>query len=440
MISTPTQDTQAILLLCARLGQRHDAAQPLNTRQYAALARWLHERSLRPGSLLHDNGRTQLADLCLKGVDKDQIERLLDRGAALALMVERWTSSGVWIVSRGDEEYPARYKAYLQHAAPPVIYGVGEQSSLKKGGLAIVGSRHASEEDMTFAQRLGSACAQQKIAVISGAAKGIDSESMMAAINQHGTAIGVLAEGVGRTAVAAPYHEAILEGRLTLISPYEPGSRWFAFTAMERNKLIYALADAAVVVASSDEEGGTWSGAVEALKGQTPIYVKASGELSTGNRKLIEAGGQEFSHDAWHNLSQLFDKSPRTSLLFDKRNQATTSQSNDAAIEPPSGSSTSIQSGFMSKSSEERISHSNGSDAYGHVLEIILGLVTEPSAEDSVAKKLNVLPSQAKAWLKRAVQEGQIQRLTKPVRYVRTSNPPSLFPQQEQGSTVNKRS
>jgi predicted Rossmann fold nucleotide-binding protein DprA/Smf involved in DNA uptake len=202
---------------------------------------------------------------------------------------------------------------------------------------------------------------------------------------------------------------------------------------MERNKLIYALADAAVVVASSDEQGGTWAGAVEALRqGQIPIYVKTTGEISTGNRKLIEAGGQEFPSDAWHNVSQLFNNSPRSSLLFDKRNQRKTDRNDEAVIELPSDVPTSIQSDFTSTESEQSGVHNNGSDAYSHVVEIILDITTEPVDEDSIAKKLDVLPSQAKAWLKRAVQEEKIQKLRKPVRYVRTSKTPSLFARKQE--------
>jgi len=322
LMSSPTQDTLAVLLLCAKLGQgeAQPAAKPLTTRQYSALERWLQGRSLRPRDLLQPNGRAQLSNIQLHEVAQDQIESLLDRGTALGLLVERWTNSGIWIVSREDQPYPSRYKNYLQHKAPPMVYGVGEHSSLQYGGLAVVGSRHASEEETTFAQRIGAACADQKIPVISGAAKGIDSESMMAAINQGGTAIGVLADGLGRAAIAPPHHEAILDGRLTLISPYEPESRWFAFTAMERNKLIYALADAALVVASSDEQGGTWSGAVEALKQrQVPIYVKVSGEIPAGNRKLIQSGAQEFPLEPWSNLRQLFENSLPTRLFGEGR-------------------------------------------------------------------------------------------------------------------------
>jgi predicted Rossmann fold nucleotide-binding protein DprA/Smf involved in DNA uptake len=444
-MSSPTQDTQAVLLLCAKLGQgeAQNATKPLTTRQYSALAKWLQERSLCPGDLLQPNGRAQLSELQLHEVAQNQVEGLLDRGAALSLLVERWTNSGIWLISRGDEQYPSRYTTYLQHKAPAVIYGVGEQSSLQRGGLAVLGSRHASEEETGFAQRIGAACADQKIAIISGAAKGIDSESMMSAINQGGTAIGVLAEGLGRAAVAEPYHEAIIEGRLTLISPYEPESRWFAFAAMERNKLIYALADAALVVASSDEEGGTWSGAVEALKkGQIPIYVKASGEIPAGNRKLIQSGAQEFPREPWSNLRQLFENSLPTRLFGDgSPSYQSTSSDVSASKQPPPDSPKPPEPAHPTLELAP-VQDRNGSDAYDHIVEVMLAVLAEPVDEDSIAEKMNVLPTQAKAWLKRAVQEGKVQRLKKPVRYVRTSAALAALPlfAHKSEAGLNKRS
>ena len=424
MLSDRSQDRQAILLLCAKLGQNGDTAQPLTARQYSALDKWLHERSLRPGSLLHHEGREQLADLQLKGVASSQVERLLDRGAVLGLMVERWTRSGIWILSREDDEYPARFNSYLQHAAPPVLYGVGEMSSLQQGGLAIVGSRYASEEDMAFAERLGTMCADQQLSAISGAAKGIDSVSMMAALDNGGRAIGVLADGLGRAAVAGSYHDAILDGRLTLISPYEPESRWFPYTAMERNKLIYALADAAVVVASSDEQGGTWTGAVEALKqGQIPIYVKASGEVSNGNRKLIEAGCYELASDALDNLGQLFANLPRSLHLFRKGNRGKESQTPEA-LEAQSE----LFPDIHLKSSRSK-SEAAEADAYNQFVKLVLDLLTEPLDTQSIVEKLKVPRSRAGKWLKQLVKEGKIEKTTKrPLRYVRALSDPHHLP------------
>ena len=428
MMPSPTQDAQAVLLLCANLGQRHDVAKPLTPRQYSAVAKWLHERSFRPRDLLQDTGRAALADLDLPEVAKGQVERLLDRGAALGVMVERWTNGGIWIVSRADEEYPARYKTCLQHRAPPLIYGVGQLPSLQLGGLAVVGSREASKEDIAFSQRVGAACADQRIPLISGAAKGIDSESMMSAINRKGTAIGVLADGLSRTAVAPAYHEAIMDGYLTLISPYEPESRWQMFTAMERNKLIYALADAALVVAWSDEKGGTWAGMVEALKQkQIPIHVKGLCEIPAGNRKLIQYGAQESPREPWTNLHQLLAKSsPPSAPSADDRTLSPVSEGGGVSLSEQTALDRTTSSRSPAPLDLAADQDRSPSDAYHFILELMLDLLAEPMDAKSLAEKLNVSPSQTKAWLKRAVEEGRV-RKKKPLRYVRTSTPLSLF-------------
>ena len=52
--------------------------------------------------------------------------------------------------------------------------------------------------------------------------------------------------------------------------------------AMQRNKLIYALADAALVVSADFNKGGTWAGAIEQLEqlNYVPVYVRSTGELA----------------------------------------------------------------------------------------------------------------------------------------------------------------
>jgi predicted Rossmann fold nucleotide-binding protein DprA/Smf involved in DNA uptake len=330
-----SKDTQAALLLCARLGRRTDSVRPLNTRQYSALAKWLIEHSLRPGDLLDDRGRAQLNDFISTDVSQEMLEQLLDGGAALGLLTERWASSGIWVIGRGDSAYPSRFKSYLQQNAPPLLYGVGFREILQQGGVAIVGSRHPSEEDLEFARRVGKACAKDRIPVISGAAKGIDIESMMAAVESGGASIGVLAEGLGRTAIASQFHDGITDGRLVLVSPYEPESRWFPYTAMDRNKLVYGLADAAVVVSSADGEGGTWAGAIEALKrSKIPVYVKASGSVPLGNSHLLQKGALPLREDALNSIELLSKNPPASVSLFDSRVSAQISSPNGLMDEP----------------------------------------------------------------------------------------------------------
>jgi predicted Rossmann fold nucleotide-binding protein DprA/Smf involved in DNA uptake len=60
---------------------------------------------------------------------------------------------------------------------------------------------------------------------------------------------------------------------------------------MGRNKVIYGLADLAVVVSSDFQTGGTWAGAVEALKaGWCPIFARDGMEVPKGHRELWKLG------------------------------------------------------------------------------------------------------------------------------------------------------
>ena len=61
---------------------------------------------------------------------------------------------------------------------------------------------------------------------------------------------------------------------------------------MQRNKLIYALADASLVVSSDIDKGGTWAGAVEQLDKLrfVTVYVRSTGESSAGLDALRKRG------------------------------------------------------------------------------------------------------------------------------------------------------
>ena len=60
---------------------------------------------------------------------------------------------------------------------------------------------------------------------------------------------------------------------------------------MGRNKIIYGLAEFAVVVSSDFQTGGTWAGAVEALKaGWCPVFTRNGPETPRGNQELLRLG------------------------------------------------------------------------------------------------------------------------------------------------------
>ncbi len=115
---------------------------------------------------------------------------------------------------------------------------------------------------------------------------------MRGALENGGKVAGVLADSLERTALNREHRNLLMDGQLVLISPYDPSAGFNVGNAMQRNKLIYALADAALVVSSDDNKGGTWAGAIEQLEKLhlVPIYIRSSGESGKGLEALSKKG------------------------------------------------------------------------------------------------------------------------------------------------------
>jgi predicted Rossmann fold nucleotide-binding protein DprA/Smf involved in DNA uptake len=124
---------------------------------------------------------------------------------------------------------------------------------------------------------------------------------MLAALEAGGTVVGVLADSLLRSATSGKARESIQDGRLTLISPFDPEAGFNVGNAMQRNKHIYALADFGLVVSSGYNEGGTWSGAIEQLEKLrlTPIFVRTGDDVPEGNRQLLRRGALPFPSESW---------------------------------------------------------------------------------------------------------------------------------------------
>jgi predicted Rossmann fold nucleotide-binding protein DprA/Smf involved in DNA uptake len=354
------------------------------------------------------------------------VEELLDRGGALGIMAERWTSRGLWVLGRGDDEYPIRFMSYLGQVAPPLLFGSGNPKLLQAGGLAMVGSRDASEEDIEFARSVAAACASQGLAVISGGARGVDLESMAAAFENGGSAVGVLSDSLSRATVSARYREGLISGRVCLVSPFDPDARWFAFSAMERNKLIYALGDAALVVSSAAGSGGTWAGAVEALDARkVTVYVKDHGSVPEGNRRLLARGALPFPEGPWTDLRSLLVPPPQDATLFSAVPHETDGSGLPIAVPqlaedhaPPDAPAASNTAKFPAGTRHE---------VFAIILPEMLRVLAEPRTEKDLERSLGVVPAQMRVWLKRACEEGHVRRVGRPARYIAATKAPLLF-------------
>ena len=425
-------DTEAILLLCGRFGsERGENSAPLTQKEYESLARWLMERKLRPGDLL--NGPSGLlSEVVHAKLAPARVEALLARGTAMALTLEKWQRSGLWILSRSDAAYPVRLKKKLGQSAPPLLYGAGDTSLLDVGGLAIVGSRDVSDEALEFTREVARACARDRLGVISGGARGVDSAAMQGAGEAGGVVIGVLAADLLRASVNRQNREGIQSGKFVLVSPFNPEAGFNAGNAMARNRFIYALADYALVVNSAEGEGGTWSGALENLRyGWVPLYVRTPGEKA-GNAALIAKGGHRFAYTPYertsireyvesqqetHNISMqgVLGDAPAMS------GQSSETPAVDVAttIQPQNVAET--EAHYGDATSPNTVSHEKlpvEPDTFQDLMNRLSSLLEmEPKNEEAIRLALDLEKRQTKELLVKAVELGLIEKRKRPVCY-----------------------
>lgn len=438
-------NTQAILLLTAPLiaGKSASSSDLLSPGEYKRLARLLRDLKQQPADLMSPDAG-QLLEACQPVVGVSRMRQLLGRGFLLSQVIERWQTRAIWVVSRADAKYPSWLKARLREDAPPVLYGCGEITLLETGGFAVVGSRAADDDLIEYTMLIGHLAAKANKTLISGGAKGIDQAAMRGAIEGGGRVIGVLADSLEKTALNRENRNFLLEGQLVLVSPYDPSAGFNVGHAMQRNKLIYGLADAALVVNSDVGKGGTWAGAVEQLDKLRfgPVFVRSTGAPSAGLDALQSKGAI-----LWPNpedavaLDALLGKASQGLAEFtDGFHAALVEQDQPDLLEnvdeaaPPvlqedvvAHQSVLESPKFVADTVEPTIQKDMNvfvreaalpaEALFSAVRNAIIGLLKLPMKDGEVAAALDISPVQAKLWLQRLVEEGVIEKQKKPVCY-----------------------
>ena len=431
-------NTQAILLLTTHFVKtRHGAEKPLTPKEWGRFAGWLKSRALTPENLLKEDLNGLLQDWQDKTVSGDRIKSLLDRGVALSLSMEKWSRSGLWVMTRSDSDYPARLKKRLGIDSPALFFGCGRRALLEAGGVAVVGSRKSCESDLEYSRELGKLVSQSGRSIVSGGARGVDESAMLGALEDEGTAVGVMADNLLRACTSAKYRRHLASNNLALISPFNPEAGFNAGNAMQRNKYIYCLAESALVV-HSGKKGGTWNGATENLnKKWVPLLVKRSDDREAGNSDLIRKGATEAPAEINDIVVERLLESCINTYRTDKNLPGYTATSagertrNDGPNAGIDGEKAKIENTLASgkKVAAARLEEHTANDVpQQSFYRIFLSRIqprcsSEPQTPESLAdyfdisKSHDINKTQLNAWLNRAVSEGQMKKLTKPVRY-----------------------
>lgn len=432
---------QATLLLTSYFSKASsESAKPLTNAEWGRFALWLKERSNTPADLLVADPKTLLQGWHDARISAERIIELLNRGHSLALAMEKWQRAGLWVVTRSDPEYPMRLKQRLKTDSPPVLFGCGNKALLNAGGLAVIGSRNASEADLAFTDQVGAKAAKEGFAIVSGGARGVDETAMQGAMKQGGVVIGVMADSLLKAATSSKWRRGLMDDHAVLVSPFYPEAGFSVGNAMARNKYIYCLADSSLVI-HSGKKGGTLNGAEENLKKMwVPLWVKQTTDKDAANADLVAKGGRWLEADAQaimiadlmsneggranqvkEQMGDLFSMPAQPELFFEPESNPEPESGPEEVIEPEreivvSESQTKIQD-IPEQTAESDAAPSGPVDFYQMFISELQHLAQKPVTSDALIESTQLHKSQLTEWLKRAVDDGVVKKLNRPVRY-----------------------
>lgn len=313
------KNSEAIVILCSHLCTSADI-KPLEPREWSELASRLLAKGLEPNDLL-SFGKADFSDKL--EVDEDEscrYLRLLERSGSISFEVSKYENMGIIITTRAEKKYPKALKEKLGNSCPPIFYTAGNIELLNNRCIGFVGSRNVNDNDTEFAKNAVLKVLEKGYGVVTGGAKGIDTEAAQASLNNNGFVIEYLADSMMQKMRKADIVKSVNKGNLLLLSPSSPAAGFNVGIAMMRNKYIYSQSDATVVIKTDKNKGGTWNGAIENLKkGWCTEYCRNVDY--PGNLELIKMGAIPIDEN-WDGIitKKEFNKSNVKSIQSEVKN------------------------------------------------------------------------------------------------------------------------
>ena len=182
----------------------------------------------------------------------------------------------------------------------PILFVKGQQKRLRSDSVTIVGARNVSDKGIRITRNLAGGLVGKGINIVSGYAKGVDSEAHLGALEAEGTTTLVLSNGIKQLRQKSAFKKFNWDRDVLAVSQFDPDTKWHAWNSVARNQLVCGLSKAVVVIESGPERdaqggmSGTFITAKTALDLNLPLFVVNPSCLDNppkGNADLIELGG-----------------------------------------------------------------------------------------------------------------------------------------------------
>jgi len=217
----------------------------------------------------------------LKGVLKEQIDDIINKLNKLSANV----------VTFDDKEYP---KSLRDISFPPsILFFRGDINILNDTCLALVGTRRFSTYGRNVSVSLSKSLVENKIAVVSGLAKGIDTFCHDAVIQNNGKTVAVKGCGID---VYYPRENKALEEAIArkglIISEFLPGTQPESHNFPMRNRLISGISRGIIVIEAGRKSGALITAHYALDQGKSVMAIPGSifSETSKGCNWLIKQG------------------------------------------------------------------------------------------------------------------------------------------------------
>ncbi|WP_421840966.1 DNA-processing protein DprA [Mycobacterium sp.] len=315
------------------------------SRAWAYLSRVAEPPCAELAELVRCSGPVEAADRIQRGLVSGNLRRHTEsrRGIDRAAHdLEQLARRGGRLITPDDDEWPgfafaafggAGVQARRPCAGPPlVLWAVGPARLDKTAerAAAVVGTRAATAYGEHMAADLAVGLAQRDVAVVSGAAYGIDGAAHRAALACDGSTVAVLASGLD---VHYPAGHAGLLHRIAqhglLFTEYPLGIRPARHRFLTRNRLVAAVAGAAVVVEAGLRSGAANTAAWARALGRVVAAVPgpATSSASAGCHNLLRDGAELVTRaddvvELVGRIGELAPEEPRPTTVFDQLSAA----------------------------------------------------------------------------------------------------------------------
>lgn len=235
-------------------------------------------------------GKTKAADKTRAILARGQrdIERWRERVDGELRLAEE---HGARLVTVMDDDYPLNLR--LIYNLPPFLFlrGNADQNADMRS-VAVVGTRQASMDGLEKAARLAHHLAEANVVVVSGLARGIDTEAHNAALSAGGRTIAVIGTGITKCYPAENINlaEQIAISGL-IVSQFWPSSPPARWTFPRRNVVMSGIAQGTAVIEASSTSGAKMQARLALEHGKRVFLLKSLVTAQSWARNFVDNRG-----------------------------------------------------------------------------------------------------------------------------------------------------